>query len=203
MALIAALTASFNAIEAQPDTYDQIPVAAGVTVFTGSILAIDAAGNANPASDTVGLHVLGRCEGLSYTQEPQGLVGSDGVNTGGAAGAIVVTARPGVFRWQNSTTNPVTQAMIGEQCYVEADSAVASSSNHFIVAGIVKGVDANGVWVDTRRAGAQAGIITLTSAQNATAAAVDLPTSEALANALKAGYNALQADVAALVARLG
>jgi hypothetical protein len=42
----------------------------------------------------------------------------------------------------------------------------------------------------------------LTSAQNATAAAVDLPTSEALANALKASYNALQADVAALSAAL-
>jgi hypothetical protein len=37
-----------------------------------------------------------------------------------------------------------------------------------------------------------------TSAQNATAAAVDLPTCEALTNALKASYNALQADVAAI-----
>jgi hypothetical protein len=42
----------------------------------------------------------------------------------------------------------------------------------------------------------------LTSAQNATTAAVDLPTSEALANALKANYNALQTDVAALVAAI-
>lgn len=38
----------------------------------------------------------------------------------------------------------------------------------------------------------------LTSVQNATAAATDLPTSEALANALKVSYNALQADVVAL-----
>lgn len=38
----------------------------------------------------------------------------------------------------------------------------------------------------------------LTSSQNATAAATDLPTSEALANALKANYNQLQADVVAL-----
>lgn len=38
----------------------------------------------------------------------------------------------------------------------------------------------------------------LTSVQNATAAASDLATAIALANALKANYNALQADVAAL-----
>lgn len=38
----------------------------------------------------------------------------------------------------------------------------------------------------------------LTSSQNATAAATDLTTSEALANALKANYNQLQADVVAL-----
>lgn len=38
----------------------------------------------------------------------------------------------------------------------------------------------------------------LTSSQNATTAAIDLTTSEALANALKANYNQLQTDVAAL-----
>jgi hypothetical protein len=45
-------------------------------------------------------------------------------------------------------------------------------------------------------------IAALTSVQNATAAAVDLATAEALANALKANYNALQADVAAIGAAL-
>ena len=40
----------------------------------------------------------------------------------------------------------------------------------------------------------------LTSSQNSTAAAVDLPTTEALANALKASYNQLQTDVANLFA---
>lgn len=49
-----------------------------------------------------------------------------------------------------------------------------------------------------QRSGAAQAVVALTSAQNATAAAADLPTSEALANALKANYNALQADVVAL-----
>lgn len=44
--------------------------------------------------------------------------------------------------------------------------------------------------------------VALTSVQNATAAAVDLASSEALANALKASFNALQTDVAALRAAL-
>lgn len=45
-----------------------------------------------------------------------------------------------------------------------------------------------------------AGSVTLTSSQNATAAATDLATAEALANALKANYNQLQTDVAAIAA---
>lgn len=44
--------------------------------------------------------------------------------------------------------------------------------------------------------------VSVTSAQNATAAAVDLTTSEALANALKVSYNAAQVDVAAVIAGL-
>jgi hypothetical protein len=43
--------------------------------------------------------------------------------------------------------------------------------------------------------------VVLASGQNATTAAVDLGTSEALANALKANYNQLQADVVALQAQ--
>lgn len=38
----------------------------------------------------------------------------------------------------------------------------------------------------------------VTSAQNATTAAVDLTTSEGLANALKTNYNAAQVDIAAI-----
>lgn len=45
-------------------------------------------------------------------------------------------------------------------------------------------------------------IAALTSGQNATAAATDLATSQALANALKADYNKLQTDVAALATAL-
>ena len=40
--------------------------------------------------------------------------------------------------------------------------------------------------------------VALTSSQNATAAAVDLATAEALANALKTSYNAAQVDIAAI-----
>lgn len=56
--------------------------------------------------------------------------------------------------------------------------------------------------VTTGAVSAQANVVAapaaLTSSQNATAAATDLATSQALANALKANYNQLQADVVAL-----
>lgn len=46
--------------------------------------------------------------------------------------------------------------------------------------------------------GLKACFAALTSSQNSTPAATDLTTTEALANALKTNYNALQADVAAI-----
>jgi hypothetical protein len=46
------------------------------------------------------------------------------------------------------------------------------------------------------------GAVSVTSAQNSTSAAVDLTTSEALANALKTSYNAAQVDIAAVIAAL-
>jgi len=94
--------------------------------------------------------------------------------------------------------------MIGQPCFVYDDNTVgiAAGTSHNIVAGIVADVSSDGsrVLVDTRRLGPSISPYALTSTQNATTAAVDLATSEALANALKTSYNALQADVAAILA---
>lgn len=56
----------------------------------------------------------------------------------------------------------------------------------------------HGVTAVIQRAGSAQAAVTQTSAANATAAATDLTTSEALANALKTQGNALVVDVAAL-----
>lgn len=202
---MAAATAAINTKEAVNDILPDLPVEANTNVYVGTMAAMNAAGNIVPASDAAGLHVLGRCEGLPRTVDPN-LVGSDGINNPGAAGAVTVNIKRGRFRWNNSAGgNAITKAMVGQPCYVYDDNTVgiAGGTAHAIVAGQVVNVDSQGVWVDTRRPGPLIAPYALTSAQNATAAAVDLATSEALANALKANYNALQTNVAAILARLG
>ena len=77
-------------------------------------------------------------------------------------------------------------------------TACAVFTTNKVKAGRIVAVDADGVWIDTDKAAIVPTVLALTSAQNATTAAVDLATSEALANALKANYNQLQTDVAAL-----
>lgn len=114
-----------------------VPIAANVAIFMGAIAALDANGRAVPASDTAGLKVAGMCEETCD-------------NTGGAAGALSIVARKGVFRYANSATNPVTQALVGKDCYIEDDSTVASTGTHKVRAGVVVEIDNEGVWVDMR-----------------------------------------------------
>ena len=118
-----------------------LPVEANTNVFTGTIGAIDAAGNLTFAQDTAGYIVAGRIE-------------SDGPNGSGAAGALSVNVRRGAFNWQNSSTNPLSNANIGQACYVQDEQTLttfAGSANK-VVAGIFLGLDPNDgtAWVDTR-----------------------------------------------------
>jgi hypothetical protein len=109
-----------------------------------------------------------------------------------------VNVRKGIFTYDNSTANPVTRANIGYVVYAEDDHTVGTSKGtNGVVAGVVEDVTSDGVAIsilDPQRATK----VTLTSAQNATTAASDLATAIALANALKASFNALQADVVAI-----
>ncbi|WP_309400586.1 Mu-like prophage major head subunit gpT family protein [Cerasicoccus maritimus] len=76
------------------------PVAAAVAIYSGVLVAKDANGRANPASDTAGLVVIGRAQ-------------FDALNADGAAGDIDVVVAPGVFRYANSAVNAVAQANVG------------------------------------------------------------------------------------------
>jgi hypothetical protein len=173
----------------RPNVSTDYPVAAATTLFTGALGALDANGRVVKAADTAGLRCAGRID-------------RDVDNSGGGAGALTVTMSRGCFKYANSVANPVVQASVGKVAYVEDDTTVAITTANKIIAGRIVAIDADGgIWIDTTRQAVAAALV-LTSAQNATAAAVDLATSQALANALKANYNQLQADVAALVAAL-
>ncbi|MGE4489284.1 MAG: hypothetical protein AB7E95_07060 [Kiritimatiellales bacterium] len=114
-----------------------VPVAAGVLIYAGAQVALNAAGYAVPGTEAVGLIGLGRAEHQAN-------------NTGGAAGAMIVRVRTGMaFKWENSAADAVTQAMIGKTCWIEDDETVSGTDNDGArsPAGLVGGVDDDGVWV--------------------------------------------------------
>ena len=113
------------------------PVAANVVIFAGAQVAINAAGNAVPMSTATTLVGLGRAE---ETVD----------NTGGAAGDKRVRTGRGIYRFANSTsTDAITRADIGNDCYGVDDQTVAKTNgaNTRSKAGKVFDVDADGVWV--------------------------------------------------------
>lgn len=115
-----------------------VPVAAGVKIFAGALVAASATGYAQPGGVATTLTYLGRAE--QYAD-----------NTGGAAGAISVQVRrKQAFYWANSGTDPVTQASVGKPCYIVDDQTVSATNgaNTQSAAGTVLSVDANGVWVE-------------------------------------------------------
>lgn len=113
------------------------PVEANMQIFAGALVCANAAGNAVMGSTAEGLTYLGRAE-------------ANVNNTGGAAGAQTIAVRRGVvFQWQNSPDDPVGQASLGKVCYVEDNQTVAATNgtNTRSQAGVVMGIDSNGVWV--------------------------------------------------------
>lgn len=132
-----AATAPFAAAE-RPSGFVSAGVAAATKIYAGTLVALNAAGTAIPAADTASTRVIGRAE-----------VTAD--NTDGSASDINVSIKRGVFKYDNSATNPVTIASLGLAVYVEDDTtvAVAAGPTNDIKAGICVGVESDGVWIDT------------------------------------------------------
>ena len=72
-------------------------------------------------------------------------------NTSGAAGDVQVPIRRGCYQFANSAAgDAITNADYGATCYAVDDSTVAKTdgSGTRSAAGVIRGVDANGVWVE-------------------------------------------------------
>ena len=86
------------------------PVEANTNVYLGGMVALNAAGNAVPASATTtvanALKVVGRAEYVA-----NGIPGQNAINNPGVAGAISLTARKGVFLY--ATDGSVGAAQVG------------------------------------------------------------------------------------------
>lgn len=114
-----------------------VPVAAGVKIPAGTLVVANASGFAAPGITAATL----ACLGMADTSVD---------NSAGADGAATVLVQRGrAFKWLNDAGDPVTQASLGRPCYIVDNQTVARThgTNTRSPAGLVVGVDADGVWV--------------------------------------------------------
>ncbi|MBS0212315.1 MAG: hypothetical protein JSR26_03925 [Proteobacteria bacterium] len=133
------LTADRNTPQRLDRMRNADPVEAATLIYLGSMVAINATGNAVPASATA----------ANITRGVSTVARAD--NSAGAAGAINVDTQRGVFQFANSSGgDALARTNIGANCYVVDEHTVAKTNNSGgrPVAGVVRDVDANGVWVE-------------------------------------------------------
>lgn len=112
--------------------------AAASKVLAGTIVVLNAAGNAETATTATGKVAVGVAE---ETVD----------NSGGSAGDLQVPVRRGIFRFANSaSTDAIANTDYGTTCYLVDNQTVAKTDGTSTrsKAGIVRGVDASGVWVE-------------------------------------------------------
>jgi len=108
-----------------------------VLIYAGALVMRNAAGNITKGATATGSVGAGRAEERVD-------------NSGGNAGDLTVTFRPGIFRFNNSaSTDAITKAEIGDICFIVDDETVAKTDGSAArsPAGFVEDVDAQGVWV--------------------------------------------------------
>ncbi|MEG1971316.1 MAG: hypothetical protein RR101_14485 [Burkholderiaceae bacterium] len=115
------------------------PVAAGVVIFAGAMVSLDTNGHAVSASAT--------------GKPVRAVAAAHADNTGGAAGAIAVDGRRGIYRFENSSTAALARTDIGAIAVVEDNQTVkkaAASNETAPAAGLVIDLDDSGVWIEIR-----------------------------------------------------
>lgn len=124
----------------------EYPVIASDIIYAGSIVFLDTAGNAEPASAATGKI----CAGVAQEQAD---------NSTGLAAAIKVKVRAGCFLLKNGET--ITKAHIGDVCYANDDETVYRTSTGRSVVGAIVDVESAGVWVSIQAplAAATAGLL--------------------------------------------
>ena len=117
----------------------EFPVDAGKVIYAGALVVIDTADNlAKPAVTAT----TGRCVGVAQDRAD---------NSAGSDGDVSVKVRRGCFRLKNSASaDLIDLGDVGLDCYIVDDQTVAKTngSSTRSVAGKVRDVDADGVWVE-------------------------------------------------------
>lgn len=134
---MAALTTDRNT--PRRDAVDfQFPVEAATKIFAGSIVCINASNRATKGAVATTLKAAGVAQEIAD-------------NGAGAAGAINVKVKRGCFRFGNSSAGDLIALKdVGTNCYIVDDQTVAltNGSSTRSVAGVIRDVDSDGVWVE-------------------------------------------------------
>lgn len=136
---MAALSADRNTPIRTAEDFE-FPVAASTLIYAGSLVCINASGLATKGAVATTLKAVGIA-----TERADNSAGAPG-----AAGAIRVKVRRGCFRFANSTAGDlIALADIGADCFIVDDQTVAKTNGGSTrsVAGKIRDVDADGVWV--------------------------------------------------------
>lgn len=157
------LTADRNTVM-KSDKLIPVPVAAAVKIHAGSLVAANATGYATPGAVSTALTYLGRAE-----EAIDNTLGADGAKT-------VLVRRGEAFKFANHGADAVTQASLGKLCYIVDDQTVALTNGNGTrsPAGVVIGVDADGVWVGEAGRASLTATAALDFASIAAAASADL-----------------------------
>ena len=114
------------------------PVAAATKIPGGVIVALNASGLAVNGATATTLKAVGMSEALAD-------------NSAGSASDIKVSVRRGCFKFGNSTAgDAITLADVGASCYIVDNQTVAKTNGSATrsVAGVIRDVEADGVWVE-------------------------------------------------------
>ena len=104
------------------------PVEASTAIYGGALVAINAAGNAVPASAIGALKCVGRAERqtINLAQSAGGTTSPDGIATG-LAGSISVPVHTGAFYFNINADSTITKANFGANVYASDDNTVSLS----------------------------------------------------------------------------
>lgn len=133
---MAALTADRDTPRRDARDFD-LPMAANAEIFAGAIVCLNSSNVAVKGSTATGLKAVGRAE--TYAKN------------GAVAGATLVKVRRGTFRFNNSASgDAIALGDYGATVYIVDDNTVAKTdgSGTRSAAGVVRSVDALGVWVE-------------------------------------------------------
>lgn len=134
---MAALTADRNTPRRAAEDFE-FPMAASTLIYAGALVCINASGLATKGA-------------VATTLKTVGVAQETADNSAGASSAKRVKVRRGCYRFANSASaDAITLADVGADCYVVDDQTVAKTNGSATrsVAGKVRDVDAEGVWVE-------------------------------------------------------